>query len=88
MVVPDLLYHYCNMESFLSIIDSGILRLSDARCTNDNSENIWIMKYIQEELQVIKKDYPDYFSELEKMFCCLEYRLFLILHVFLKMAIC
>ena len=66
MAVPALLYHYCSMESFLSIINSGVIRLSDSRCTNDAYENVWIMKPVRDVLDNAKQSNEKLVLELEK----------------------
>ena len=66
MAVPSLLYHYCSMESFWSIINSGVFRLSDSRCTNDASENFWITKPATDVLEEIEKSNEKYVLELGK----------------------
>jgi len=66
MAVPNVLYHYCRLETFLSIVNSGVLRLSDSRCTNDAYENIWITKFIRETLAKIEQSNEQYTKELEK----------------------
>jgi hypothetical protein len=38
---PDILYHYCSNATFLSIIESNTIRLSDLSLSNDSQEGRW-----------------------------------------------
>lgn len=59
------LYHYCSMQSFYSIICNKNIRLSDSRCTNDYLENTWIVKTINDVLTSrFKEDYPQNVKQL------------------------
>ena len=43
-------YHYCSVDTFLKIIQSNIIRLSDIGKSNDYGERIYIENWIHEEL--------------------------------------
>lgn len=38
---PDVLYHYCSMNSFFNIIRNRSIWLSDVSKSNDKDELIW-----------------------------------------------
>lgn len=44
--IPEKLYHYCSTETFMNIIKSGNIRLSDSYQMNDYMENKWIDKFL------------------------------------------
>ena len=43
-----LIYHYCTMDTFVSIIKNQTIRLSDITKSNDSMELLWVEKYIRE----------------------------------------
>lgn len=44
---PDILYHYCSNSTFLSIIESDTIRLSDLSLSNDSQEGRWVKKVFE-----------------------------------------
>lgn len=50
------LYHYCSVETFISIISNKCLRLSDLSKSNDFMERKWIMNVVEEALDKALKD--------------------------------
>lgn len=54
--IPQVLYHYCSVETFYNIIVNKTLWLTDSFSTNDYMENRWINKKIDEIL-------PEYMNE-------------------------
>ena len=50
------LYHYCSLETFISIISNKCLRLSDLSKSNDYMERKWIINIIEEALNKSFKD--------------------------------
>jgi hypothetical protein len=46
MAQPDILYHYCNTDSFISIIRSQSIRLSSLSLSNDSMEGQLVTKTI------------------------------------------
>lgn len=48
---PDILYHYCSNATFLSIIESNTIRLSDLSLSNDSQEGRWIGTVLNEHLK-------------------------------------
>ncbi|WP_434282209.1 DUF2971 domain-containing protein [Clostridium botulinum] len=50
------LYHYCSLETFIAIISSKCLRLSDLSKSNDYMERKWIMNILEEGLDKSFKD--------------------------------
>ncbi|EME70638.1 hypothetical protein H261_07021 [Paramagnetospirillum caucaseum] len=57
---PEILYHYCSNAAFLSIIESGTIRLSDLSLSNDSQEGRWVKKIINDSLKPsgIETDIP------------------------------
>ena len=49
-------YHYCSLESFVSIISNKCLRLSDLSKSNDYMERKWIMNIVGEALDKSLKE--------------------------------
>ncbi len=45
---PDILYHYCSVDSFYKIVQSNEIWLSDSYVLNDYKENTWITPIIKE----------------------------------------
>ena len=43
IVMRDIVYHYCSIDTFFSIIHNSTLRLSDINKVNDYSERKWIL---------------------------------------------
>lgn len=60
--LPDVLYHYCSLDSFYKIVQSKCLWLTDARKSNDSKEIIWadeiVRRYI-EEFKEVDEDVPE-----------------------------
>lgn len=54
--IPQILYHYCSVETFYNIITNKALWLTDSFSTNDYMENRWINKIISDIL-------PDYIND-------------------------
>lgn len=50
------LYHYCSLETFIAIISSKCLRLSDLSKSNDYMERKWIINILEEALDKSFKD--------------------------------
>lgn len=48
--IPQILYHYCSVETFYNIITNKTLWLTDSFSTNDYMENRWINKIIPDIL--------------------------------------
>lgn len=72
---PDVLYHYCSLETFYHIIKNRTIRLSDIRKTNDSEETVWLPKIYYEYLynKVRKKaiDANEYIPYAVASFDCL-----------------
>lgn len=76
---PEILYHYCGLESFRSIITNRSIWLSDISKSNDSQELTWIRKQAKDHLQKkldaithsdgntqIKKEICDLISHMEQ----------------------
>jgi len=44
--IPEILYHYCSVDTFLSIVQNKTLRLSEISKSNDSMECRWLEKEI------------------------------------------
>lgn len=44
---PDIIYHYCSTEAFLSIIENNCIWLSDISKTNDSTEMQWLFSNVK-----------------------------------------
>ena len=61
-----ILYHYCSLETFLSIIQFKSLRLSDINTMNDYSEMHWAYEKFVEAVNIVREHYEDsYFDFLD-----------------------
>ena len=60
------LYHYCSLESFLSIISSKSIWLSDVSKSNDIEELIWTKK---EYYKIVNDIYKNATQASEKFLC-------------------
>lgn len=45
--MKKILYHYCSIKTFLSIIGNKTIRVSDCSKTNDTEETRWIATMIE-----------------------------------------
>lgn len=60
------LYHYCSLETLLSIIQYKSLRLSDINTMNDYSEMHWAYEKFIEAVNLVREHYEDaYFDFLD-----------------------
>jgi hypothetical protein len=50
---PKIVYHYCNIETFLNILRSASIHLSDVEQSNDYSEKKWMTDKIKEKFKKI-----------------------------------
>lgn len=62
--VPKILYHYCSMEVFLSIIQNKSIWLSDANKTNDPSELNYIFNFFTSTIDECLEKYTDKYTNL------------------------
>lgn len=61
--VPSVFYHYCSVDTFLSIINNSNIWLSDAEKTNDYTEMKWLFSKIHETVEQALLSYQKFFSE-------------------------
>lgn len=54
---PDIIYHYCSVESMLSILDNSCIWLSDSTKTNDNTEIHWLLNNVGEIYEEVLDKY-------------------------------
>lgn len=64
--VPKILYHYCSVETLLSIIQNKTIWLSDASKTNDSSELKYIFDFFTTTVDVILESYGNKYNDLIK----------------------
>lgn len=43
---PDIVYHYCSLDTFYKIISNATIRLSNVIKTNDREEMVYILPYL------------------------------------------
>ncbi|WP_368646840.1 hypothetical protein [Castellaniella ginsengisoli] len=46
-----ILYHYCSVEAFFSILSNKSIWLSNVNSMNDHQENKWLDQFILDELR-------------------------------------
>lgn len=64
-----ILYHYCDLNTFLAIIQTKTIRLSDINTMNDFSEMHWgYDKFIEAVNAEFEKYEKEFFDELDKFF--------------------
>lgn len=61
----DIVYHYCSVDTFLNIIQSNVLRLTDIEKSNDYEERTYMEKLIMQELGMLLRG-----EELEQLVEC------------------
>ena len=73
--IPTIVYHYCSLESFLSIIKSGTIRLSNISKSNDTDEIKYCFDAFQKTLKyscllysrqhITDKEQQKFFNEID-----------------------
>lgn len=66
--MSDIIYHYCSVEAFLSIIQNKKIWLSSSLNTNDSSENNWIKKKLWDKLSYENEINEYKYDELFQIF--------------------
>ncbi|RUU46714.1 DUF2971 domain-containing protein [Mesorhizobium sp. M6A.T.Ca.TU.002.02.2.1] len=67
-VKSPVIFHYCSLEIFLSIVQYKSLRLSDINTMNDYSELHWAYDRFIEAVNQVRAEYEDsYFDYLDKL---------------------
>lgn len=61
----EIIYHYCSLNTFLSIVSNKNIRLTSAFKTNDSTEITWIVHRLQETLQNSRLDFANLASVYE-----------------------
>lgn len=67
--MDNLVFHYCSVETFFSIITNKTLRMSDVVKSNDNLEAMWIKRVL---LNMVKEEtllYEDFKEEIKREVC-------------------
>lgn len=68
---PELVYHYCSVESLISILQSNVLRLTDVFKMNDWSEKQYygnlVIKYLTEEYHLAENVVQSLHSRLDEI---------------------
>lgn len=60
--LPNVLYHYCPTQAFLSIIENKNIWLSDANKTNDKTELVWLFTQIKNVIEQALESYKNIFN--------------------------
>lgn len=72
--LPPILYHYCSVNTFISVLQNENLWLSDAEKTNDYTEMKWLFSRIKEVIdqavEMYKVDFPTEVLQKAKMIAC------------------
>lgn len=73
-ILPPVLYHYCSINTFISIIENQCVWLSDAEKTNDETELKWLFSEMKEILDNYLSKYSSCYSnelllETKKVVC-------------------
>jgi hypothetical protein len=64
---PKIVYHYCDVNAFLNIIQSAKLWLSDIFKMNDSKECAWINEIITDKIRLhMPRREPEKFDMLSK----------------------
>ena len=63
--MKNTLYHYCTLDTFLSIIKSETIRASDCSKTNDTEESRWIASLIIDSFLLKLKNSPIFYSKYD-----------------------
>lgn len=61
--MPPVLYHYCSVQTFVSIIENTNIWLSDANKTNDSTETKWMFSKMQEVINQAIEKYKNKYDE-------------------------
>lgn len=65
-LTPKIVYHYCSLESFISIINNSTIRLSNIYSTNDRGEIRYSFNTFEKTLRQTCKEFTDkYFKNKE-----------------------
>jgi hypothetical protein len=63
---PDVLWHYCSLDSFVKIITTKTLRMSSLYHMNDRMEHYWLRKLASRVIgEITDAQYEDYLKELD-----------------------
>lgn len=54
--IPEILYHYCSVDTFVKIVQNKTLRLSEIAKSNDSMECQWVQKKVVPDLLINKLD--------------------------------
>lgn len=60
--VPPILYHYCSIDTFLSIINNCNIWLSDAGKTNDSTETKWVFSEVKKVVEQALDSYKNLYK--------------------------
>lgn len=63
--MPEVIYHYCNLNVFNEIIKSKKIRLSDSEKTNDSLENVYLYKVLEEIIEKENDIYKNYLEPID-----------------------
>lgn len=67
--INPILFHYCDLDTFLSIIQNRTLRFSDLNTMNDFSEGHWAYDRFVEAVNAALSAYPnEFFEDLDIVF--------------------
>lgn len=61
--VPKVIFHYCDLNAFISILNNKKIWLSNSYLMNDTFENMWINRH----LEWVRKKYKNYDKLIERI---------------------
>ena len=65
--MDNLVFHYCNIETFFAIITNRTLRLSDVVKSNDNLEVMWMKKILLDMVNTETISYENFNEQISKV---------------------
>lgn len=60
---PQIVYHYCSLDTFYQIISSSTIRLSNISKSNDSEEIMYILPHVKKYCNKIFMEYNSYLDE-------------------------
>ena len=70
----NLVYHYCSLDTFFSIITNKTLRLSDVAKSNDNLEVMWLKKIMTKMMEKENMSYEFFNDKIKKAYSLEKYK--------------
>lgn len=68
MPLPKNIYHYCNVETFMKIVENKKLWLSNSFKMNDSYENTWIERFINDKIKHLDDKYETFVNQFISLY--------------------